>query len=281
MRRSLILLLCLFLLSCGGDGEKVKYNPKAAKINAKLGFAYMRQGFYDVAQEKFNHAAKLDPSMVSPHYGMGLLFEKQGKIKLAEIYFRDALKLESDHPEANNNFGTFLCRQGRFKESEYHFRKAIKNRNYRSPEKAYVNAGLCMKKIPNFTKAAYYFRKGLELDPRQTVALYHMADLSYLEKKYLSARAFFDRYLEFKQVNADALWLGVKIERALGDQRSARKYLNRLLKEFPDSKYARLLNKQRKKSRYRPRKAPKNAPKTASTKGEKKKNINDFLDIME
>lgn len=280
MRIISTLALILLLFACGG-GDKVKYNPKAAKINAKLGFGYMGQGILEVAEVKFKHATKLDAQLVSPYYGLGLLYEKQGKVKLAEIFFRDALKLDSSHPEANNNFGTFLCRQGRYKESEFHFRRAIKNKSYASPEKAYVNAGLCMKKIPNFSKARYYFRKGLELDPRQSKALFHMADLSYHEKKFLSARAFLDRFMEFKEISDEVLWLGIKIERALGDTQAARIYWHRLIKEFPQSKYSKALKKHRKKGKSR--KIPRvKSPKTASTQGpKKKKNINEFLETVE
>ena len=45
--------------------------------------------------------------------------------------------------------------------------------------------------------------------------------------------------------NAQALWLGVQIERALGDTASAASYAQQLRKNFPDSKEAQALSRGR------------------------------------
>jgi type IV pilus assembly protein PilF len=136
---------------------------------------------------------------------------------------------------AQNNFGSFLCRTGRYDEAEQHFRQALNNSLYVRPEVAYSNAGSCMMTAGNLDKAESYFRSALERNPRIPAALEGMAEISFQQQRYLPARAYLQRYEEVGELRAKGLWLGVRVERALGDEAAAQTYASRLRTTYPDS----------------------------------------------
>ena len=89
--------------------------------------------------------------------------------------------------------------------------------------------------------AESYFRSALENNPKIAVTLIQMAQLSYETPNYLSARAYLQRYLEVSSHTAKSLWLGINIERELGDKNALSSYTLLLKNKFPDSKEAGLL----------------------------------------
>ena len=104
-----------------------------------------------------------------------------------------------------------------------------------APELAYNNAGLCMLTAGREDKAETYFRSALERSPRLPAALIGMSQICYDTSRFLPARAYLQRYQEVARLNSKALWLGVRIERKLGDNNSANRYATKLRRQFPDS----------------------------------------------
>ncbi|MEO7387452.1 MAG: tetratricopeptide repeat protein, partial [Gammaproteobacteria bacterium] len=86
-----------------------------------------------------------------------------------------------------------------------------------------------------------YLRGALTLDPRFPDALYQLADVSLERGNPLQARGFIERRLATGKPTAAALWLGVRIERALDDPTAANRYGDQLRQTFPESNEARQL----------------------------------------
>jgi type IV pilus assembly protein PilF len=53
------------------------------------------------------------------------------------------------------------------------------------------------------------------------------------QANYMPARAFLERYLEVSKTSPATLWLGVRIERGLGNKAGANNYAARLKNEYP------------------------------------------------
>jgi type IV pilus assembly protein PilF len=104
---------------------------------------------------------------------------------------------------------------------------------YRTPEVGYLNAANCAGNAGNLKAAEEHLRKALAVRPRFAEALYQMADLTYKQTDYLSARGFLERYLAVGRSNPATLWLGVRIERGLGNDTAAQNYAQRLKIEYP------------------------------------------------
>jgi type IV pilus assembly protein PilF len=68
-----------------------------------------------------------------------------------------------------------------------------------------------------------------------------MADLSYARRDYSEAKNYLGRLTQAAPANAETLWLGVRVERRLGDRNSEASYALQLRNRFPDSREARAL----------------------------------------
>lgn len=245
MKPRLILIVAVLMLSaCAGSStvrEKETQANRAALVNVQLGAGYMGQGKNDLALAKLKRALEEDPSLPSAHYVIAILYGRLGEYELADTHYRRAVSLAPEDPEAHNNYGTFLCGRNRLKEADVQFLAAVKNPLYKTPEFAYTNAGICALHVPDEAKAEKYFRQAVQINPRFGDALYELAQLNFNKQRYLPARAYLQRHLEAAQHSAAALWLGVRIERALGDNDTAASYAKLLKTNFPNSKETELL----------------------------------------
>lgn len=238
IRFTLLTLSVLTLPACVTVSPDVGGEPKpeqAAQLNVQLGVRYMQQGRRDLAMEKLQKAIEQDSDLPDAHTAIALLYEQMGEVQLAKQHYHRALRIDSKNPVSQNNYGTFLCRQGEYRDSEDYFLAAARNPKYGTPEVAWTNAGICVARIPDHERAESYYRKALEINPRFQDALLQMAELSLEQKRYMQGRAFMQRFAEIGQMNPQALYTAVMIERGLGDERAAQRYLQTLWQDYPDS----------------------------------------------
>ncbi|MBD8525293.1 type IV pilus biogenesis/stability protein PilW [Pseudomarimonas arenosa] len=229
--------MALTLAACaGGGGYRAVSDERtdAAELQAKLGQEYISKGDFETAQEKLQRAVQLDPNLASAHTLLGILNERINRPELAEQFYRKAVKLKPDDGAASNNLGAFLCAQGRFEESLPYFDKAVQDPFYKTPAVAFTNQGVCARKAGQRSRAEESLRRALELEPRNTVALYEMASLSFNKEDYLRARAFIQRFEAHNRADPSLLALAVRVENRLGDERAAKRYRDRLVSEYPD-----------------------------------------------
>ena len=212
-----------------------------AKSYTQLGLGYMREGELELAWRRLHRALEVEPNYSAAHNGMAVLYERLKQPSKAEEHYQRAVTLNPTDSSAQTNYGTFLCRQGRVEEAEQRFLQALKNALYSSPEIAYANAGVCLQGAGQPEKAEGYLRQALEINPRLPPALYSMAEIKLAADQTLSARAYFQRYLEVGAQTARALWLGIRIERRLGDQQAVNSYATRLRTRYPDAEETALL----------------------------------------
>ena len=215
---------------------------EAARLNTQLGIDYMRKGQLDLALEKLKKALDQDPNLATAHSSIAFVYARRGENKLAEEHYREALDENSDDPFTLNNFGVFLCGQGEVKDAEKYFLKAARSPDYATPEAAWTNAGVCLRRetrpavrAEQVARVEQYFREALRLNPQFPDALVQMAQLTHESGDPLRARAFLQRYESVARATPQSLLIGARNERQLGDMQSARAYERRLKNEFPDA----------------------------------------------
>jgi type IV pilus assembly protein PilF len=236
-----LVALAAALIVAACSSEPKKFEPQresSADINAKLGLSYMQQGEYDVALEKLKRALEQDPDSVAAHHYSAELYKALNNHELAEQHYRKALRLDADDPAIHNNYGVFLCDRKRYEEADKQFLQATKIPDYRRPDEAYENAGLCALRIPDAERAERHFRQALEINPLRPNALYQMALLSFNAQQTLQARAFLQRYAAFAPPTPQTVWLAYRVERALGNPAEAEQYAQELRTKFPKSEEA-------------------------------------------
>lgn len=229
---------------CQGPGNSPSSSQedlnKRAEINTQLALQYLTEGEYETALNRVERALAANPRYVDALNVMGLLRSTLGQPDEAESAFKKALRQDPQNSSALNNYGRFLCQQKRYDDGEAMFLRAVGNPLYRQPEIALANAGTCALSDGRQTDAENHFRAALEKQPKLALALYHMADLNVRQQRYLPARGYFQRFSEVAEHNAASLWLGIRIERELGDKDAVASYALQLEKNFPDSQQTKL-----------------------------------------
>ena len=247
MKKNIILILFLLpvMLSCndttGSNLRTTKTTADAVTANINLGVAYMREGSYEKALDKLERARKLDPDYPETYNMLGMLYQALGETNDSERSFKKALSLNNNDPATLNNYGQLLYTMKQYEKAIGLFMRAAGNPLYETPEVALYNAGRCAQAKKDLASAESYYRRALQIRPTMPASLIRMAEISYDGKKYLSARAYLQRYLENSKHTAHTLWLGIQIEQKLGNQNAVSSYALLLKNSFPDSKEAGLL----------------------------------------
>jgi len=238
--------LIMLLAGCAskGDGEQTSSERarSIATIHTELSAAYYGRAQYAIALRELGVALQADPTYAPGYNVRGLIRMALHEDVQAEADFRRSIKIDPNYSEAHNNFGWFLCQRGRPKDAAPQFLEALKNPLYETPEVAYANAGLCALKANELTMAESYLQRALILRPGMPEALYGYAEVNFTKADYASAKSYLLRFQQSTQdLDAEQLWLAVRIERKMRDRNSEASYALQLSKRFPDSREAQLL----------------------------------------
>lgn len=211
-------------------------DPKArAKAHTDLAAAYYELGNMGVALEEVRIALAADPTFAPAHNVQGLVSMELRDNAGAEASFKRALALSPQDPDVSHNYGFFMCQTGRSKEGLEQYMNAIRNPLYQTPAKTWSAAGRCiLERDP--AEAERYFERALRLDPNSLGAMMPYAQLLYKRGSVVEARGLVLRYQKLVEPTAESLWLGVRVERKLGDRNAEGNYSAQLRRRFPASK---------------------------------------------
>jgi type IV pilus assembly protein PilF len=211
-------------------------NRQRAEIHTELAAGYYERTQMNVALDELAMAERFDPTYARIYNLYGLVYTVIGELPRAEAQFKRALELAPNDPEARHNWGWYLCTHGRERESIAEFEVAIRDSLYKTPEIALVNAGKCSAAIGDVAAADNYFRRALQLRPNDPSAAYNLALLSFKGGRLPESRALMKIVLQQSSSPApEALFLGMCIERKLGDRQSEQSYVAQLRNRYPDS----------------------------------------------
>jgi type IV pilus assembly protein PilF len=231
-----LVVLVIFLGGCASSQQFGKPDAeKASDINLELGVEHLRKGNLQQAKEKIDRALEQNPRSGRAHLVAGMLYNRLGEERQAESHYERAISLSPKDPEFKNNYAVYLCQQKKFERGQKLALEAAADPLYKTREVAFLNAGNCALGSGDMKVAEEDYRKALTVQPRFGEALFQMAELEYRQTEYMSARAFLERYLEVGRTSPATLWLGVRIERGLGNQAQAQHYAQRLKTEYPSA----------------------------------------------
>lgn len=234
-----ILLLNLSLLSSCSSGVK---KVEASDYNADLGIRYLQKGMLKLANEKLLKAISQNPNSAKSNHYFALLQEKLGNNKKATTYYARAVRLAPKDSELRNNYGSFLCKNNQHNAAVNQFLIAVKDPLYSTPEFAYTNAGICLRKANKHSQAETYFRLALKKRASFPSALLEMSELYKDRQNYSKAQAFMLRYESVGRSSPKALKLCTDINLKTGDHVKANTCKSTLLRLFPESKEAEQIN---------------------------------------
>lgn len=239
MKNLLVFLALLATFMCQSvafSAESQSNIQSRAQIHTELGAAYFTRGQLGIALEELKEAVKADPRYAPAYNMLGLVYLELREFPQAEENFQRAFSLDDNNPEFHNNYGWFLCQDGRPDEGIKHFFAALKNPLYSTPEKSYLNAGVCSIMKGDERDAENFFLKALKLQPQQQQVLYYLAEIAYRRKEYLDAKDYVNRHMQVSRPGPEVLWLALRTERKLGNRDAEANLGMQLRKNFPDSR---------------------------------------------
>jgi type IV pilus assembly protein PilF len=247
VRRALV-LLAIFLAGCASQttvetrqvtGSTPGDARRRAEAHASLAGEYYQRGNFPVALSEIRQALADDPSYVPAHNMQALVFMQLREDASARESFERALRLEPNNPEVMNNYGWFLCLQNEPQKAVDLMLRAAQDTRYATPEKAFLSAGLCMRRNGRNNDAEDYLRRAVTIRPDLLAALFNLAALTYERGAYKDAEIYMSRFTRVAPPSLDSLVLGVKIARATGDkvtEESNLQQLRRLHADAPQAK---------------------------------------------
>lgn len=236
-----IFLLLIGIASCWWQtqisaAEPLSNAQNRAQIHTELGGAYYSRGQIGVALEELKEAIKSAPRYAPAYNMLGLVYMELGDYPQAEESFQQAFSLDGTNPDIHNNYGWFLCQRGRADDAIKHFFLALRNPLYTTPEKSYLNAGVCSLKKNDEQGAEDYFQRALKLRPQEPQALYYLSELALKRKDYFEAKSYLSKLMQVANPGTEILWLALRIEHKLGNRDAEANYGLQLRKNFPDSR---------------------------------------------
>ncbi len=211
---------------------------KRARIRMELAVGYFEQGQTNVALDELKQVIASDPTFPDAYNLRGLIYMRLNDMRQAEDSFRRAVSLNPRDANVQHNYGWLLCQQGRYEESQRAFDVAMANPMYAGRAKTLMAQGLCEARAGKMAEAERSLARSYELDAGNPVTGYNLANLLYRRGDFTRSQFYIRRLNNSEQANAETLWLGVKVERRLGDRVAMRQLGDQLKKRFPQSREA-------------------------------------------
>lgn len=208
---------------------------RKAKVHVELGQAYFQAGRFGVALDEARAAAGYDSGYAPAYQLMGQVHMYLEENPVAEASFEHARRLAPGDPEIMNSYGWFLCSTGKERAGLELLTTAARNPYYQTPARALTNIGLCHLRLKDDAAAEPYFIRALEADDTNLPAIYHLASITYRRGAYEAARRYVAALHKLGEPTAESLWLGIRVERRLGDRAAEATLVQQLRRRFPAS----------------------------------------------
>jgi len=211
-------------------------SPKTrAQLHTDLGAGYFERGQMEVALQELNEAVTADPTYAPAYNIFGLVYSVLGQDAKAQQSFERAIELAPSDPEIRHNWGWYLCSHKRERDSLVQFNAAIADPLYKTPEIAMANAGRCAQEMGDLRLAEAYFRRAIAIAPSNQNASYGLAIIAYKEARYPEARTYIRAAVQTNAPAPESLYLGMCVERKLGDRDGELSYISQLRNRYPES----------------------------------------------
>jgi type IV pilus assembly protein PilF len=218
-------------------------NRRRARIRMELAVGYFEQGKTSIALDELKQVILNDPTFPEAYNLRGLIYMRLNDARLAEDSFRRAVVLNPRDANTLHNLGWLQCTQRRWDEAQRSFDQALASPLYGDRAKTLMAQGLCHARAGKPGDAERSLAKAYELDAGNPIVGYNLANLLYGRGDLQRAQFYIRRLNNSELANAESLWLGMKVERKIGDQLALNQLSDQLRRRFPQSREVSLLDK--------------------------------------
>jgi len=209
---------------------------RRARIRLELASNYFENGQTAVALDEVKQALATDVNYADAYNLRGLIYLRLGDFAQADESFRRALALRGSDPNLLHNYGWLLCQQRKFAEADQQFGRALDIPTYTARSKTLMARGLCQAEAGQIAEAEQSLLKAYELDASNPIVGYHLASIFFRRNELTKSQFYIRRLNNGEFANSESLWLGIKVERALGDTVAMKQLGDQLRKRFPEAR---------------------------------------------
>ncbi len=249
------LLLVGGLAGCAANGSYASATPesftdsdepesrKRATNRLKLAILYFQDGKNNFALDEVKQAIQIDPNWFEPYGMRGLIFMQTGDQGQAEASFQKALSINPGSSDIKHNYAVLLCRMKRPAEAVKLFATALADPAYAQRARTWQEQANCQLVNGQKAEAEASFLRSYELDASNPVTGFQLAGLLFQRGELVRAQFYARRVNNGERASAESLWLGVKIERSLGNKEAQAQVEAQLRKRFAQSREAMALER--------------------------------------
>lgn len=209
---------------------------RRARIRLELAANYMQMGQTEVALDEVRQAIATDPSYADAYHLRGLVYMSLGELSLAEDSLKRAQGMKPSDADIMHNYGWLLCQRQQYEQANQLFERALAVPSYASRSKTLMSQGLCHQRAGRVADAQQTLLKAYEIDAGNPVVGYNLASILFDRGESKRAQFYIRRINNSDLANAQSLWLGIKVERALDEFVAMRQLGDQLRKRFPNAK---------------------------------------------
>lgn len=207
-----------------------------ARTRLTLASSYLQDNKPMIALEEQKKAVRIDPSFSDAYALGGVIYMQMGETQLAFANLERAISLNPRDADSMHNLGWLHCTEGRYPQAEALFDRALGVRMYMEKAKTMMAKGVCEARAGDRARAEETLARAHELDQGNPVIAYNLAQLIYMRGDAQGARQYIRRVNNGQWSNAETLWLGIKVERALGNRRAVAELAEQLHRRYPSSR---------------------------------------------
>ncbi|MAR90743.1 MAG: type IV pilus biogenesis/stability protein PilW [Pseudomonadales bacterium] len=208
---------------------------KAAQAYVEAGTIYLQKRRMDDASRTLKRAYEIAPDDPAVNNALALFYAMEGEAEQVIKYFERALAADPGFSQARNNYAAYLFKQGDYEEAIKQLQRVVKDYRYGRRFTAYENLGICYLRTGDREAAASAFNRALQLNPNLPVSLLEMAEISLENGDNQMAARYLSKYEAIAQPSPRQLWLGIRLQRILGNKDKLASYELALKNLFPGS----------------------------------------------
>lgn len=208
---------------------------RRARIRLELAASYFEQGQTTVALDEIKRSIAIDPNFGQAYVLRGLVYMRLNDVALADESFRRALQINPRDADTQHSYGLFSCEQGRYAQANQLFSQALSNPAYAGRGRTLLVQGICQIRAGQFPEAEASLARAYEFDASNPIAAYNLASLRFRRGDAQGAQFIIRRVNNSELANAETLWLGIKVERRMGNETAAEQLAQQLGRRFVES----------------------------------------------
>ncbi len=228
-----VLLLCAVLALVGCVTETTNLRPpdpvEAARLYTELGFGYVKQKQYEVAEEKFQRARELNAGMVEPVYGLGLVRFAQGRTIEGRNLIDRAAADVGDNTKMRKVIAQWYCEARQPAEAGKLLQLPI---DAGDPD-AVIRWSECLFRNQRAADADEVILKALRREPNAGQYLLVLANRSAAQQDWLRTKMLLNRYERNVAPTTQSAVIGLRTSIALSDEPQRQRYVALLQKLNP------------------------------------------------